>query len=290
MKIKLSLIFFIVTLATLVAQNDDVYENWSSIEVDYGLTKNIDIYGGGQLRIKSVGDTYNKSFYEIGAKIKINDYLSSGFGYRGIDELDEFLNQKNPKQKVKVKKDKAEVDDKSLKFVDIINTENVLNPNILIGLAAFIILVLLSFALNNSSTISETDKENELRITKSDIESLYVVRTQEILSEETFSFPITIRFKSNNENYIEYSDNGSGKEYFIFEDNNVSQSKSFSEIWNGDNKTFLIANTVDFELIFFSENTFSDFSDNIINDFPVRVDLIADPLSVSITKYIPKNK
>ena len=92
MKIKLSLIFFLGTLAILVAQNDDVYENWSSIEVDYGLTKNIDIYGGGQLRIKSVGDTYNKSFYEIGAKIKINDYLSSGFGYRGIDELDDVGN------------------------------------------------------------------------------------------------------------------------------------------------------------------------------------------------------
>ena len=56
------------------------------------------------------------------------------------------------------------------------------------------------------------------------------------------------------------------------------------------NKTFLIANTVDFELIFFSEDTFSDFSDSIVNDFPVKVDLIADPLSVSITKYIPKNK
>ena len=39
MKIKLSLIFFLGTLATLVAQNDDVYDNWSSIEVDYGLTK-----------------------------------------------------------------------------------------------------------------------------------------------------------------------------------------------------------------------------------------------------------
>ena len=92
MKIKLLLIFFLGTLATLVAQNDDVYENWSSIEVDYGLTKNIDIYGGGQLRIKSIGDTYNKSFYEIGAKIKINDYLSSGFGYRGIDQLDDVGN------------------------------------------------------------------------------------------------------------------------------------------------------------------------------------------------------
>ena len=92
MKIKLSLIFFLLTIVSLIAQNDDVYENWSSIEVDYGLTENIDIYGGGQLRVKSVGDTYNKSFYEIGAKIKINDYLSSGFGYRGIDELDDVGN------------------------------------------------------------------------------------------------------------------------------------------------------------------------------------------------------
>ena len=57
MKIKLSLIFFLLTIVSLIAQNDDVYENWSSIEVDYGLTENIDIYGGGQLRIKSVGDT-----------------------------------------------------------------------------------------------------------------------------------------------------------------------------------------------------------------------------------------
>lgn len=207
----------------------------------------------------------------------------------GIEELDEFLNQKNPEKKVRVKKNKKEENDKSLKFVDIINTENVFNPNILIGFIVFIILVLLSFMLNSSSTISDVDKENELRISKSDIESLYAIRTQEILSEETFSFPITIRFKSNNENYIEYSDIDSGKEYFIFEDNTI-QSNSFSEIWNGNNKTFLIANTVDFELIFFSEDTFSDFSDSIVNDFPVKVDLIADPLSVSITKYIPKNK
>ena len=59
MKIKLSLLFFLLSFFALVGQNEDVYENWSSIEVDYGLTKNIDIYAGGQLRIKSVGYTYN---------------------------------------------------------------------------------------------------------------------------------------------------------------------------------------------------------------------------------------
>ena len=194
------------------------------------------------------------------------------------------------KKKTKVKKNKTEDVVESLKFVDIINPENVFNKNILIGLVVFIILVLLSFALGNSPTISDADKENGLRISKSDIESLYTVRTQEVLSEETFSFPITIRFKSNNENYIEYSDVNSGKEYFIFEDKNTVQSNSFSEIWNGDNKTFLIANTVDFELIFYSKDTFSDFSNSIVNDFPVKVDLIADPLSVSITQYIPKKR
>ena len=98
MKIKLSLLFFLVTLLTIFAQNEDVYENWSSIEVDYELTKNVDIYVGGQLRIKSVGDSYNKSFYELGAKIKINDYLSSGFGYRGIDELDDVGNTQGHKK------------------------------------------------------------------------------------------------------------------------------------------------------------------------------------------------
>ena len=65
MKIKLSLLFFLLSFFALVGQNEDVYENWSSIEVDYGLTKNIDIYGGGQLRIKSVGDTYNLSLIHI---------------------------------------------------------------------------------------------------------------------------------------------------------------------------------------------------------------------------------
>ena len=181
-------------------------------------------------------------------------------------------------------------EDRNLKFVDIINTDKVFNPNILIGVVIFFILILLSFTLNNSSTVSNADKEKELRISKSDLENLYAVRTQEILSEETFSFPITIRFKSNNENYIEYSDGVSGKEYFVFDDTKTSQSNSFSEIWNGDDKTFLIANTINFELIFFSEDTFSDFSKSIVNDFPVKVDLIADPLSVSITKYIPKNR
>lgn len=208
----------------------------------------------------------------------------------GVQELDNFLNQKKNNSKPIARKKKAKEDDKSLKFVDIMNTDNMFNSNILIGAAIFFILVLLSFALNNSSDVSNVDKENELRISNSSLEKIYTIRSQEILSEQAFSFPITIRFQSNNENYIEYSDSTSAKEYFIFDDTSTNQSNSFSEIWNGEQKTFLIANTVNFELIFFSQDTFTDLSKNIVNDFPIKIDLIADPLSVSITKYIPKNR
>ena len=91
MKIKLSLIA-LFTFFTLASQNHERYENWSSLEVNYSIAKNISIYGSGQLRIKSVGDIYNLSFYEIGLKIKINDFLRSGFGYRGIDQLQDVEN------------------------------------------------------------------------------------------------------------------------------------------------------------------------------------------------------
>lgn len=208
----------------------------------------------------------------------------------GVEELNNFLNQKKSDRKPRTRKKKVKDDDKSLTFVDIIKTDNIFNPNILIGSAIFFILVVLSFVLNNSSDISNVDKENELRISKSSLEQIYAIRSEEILSEETFSFPITIRFQSNNENYIEYSDSTSAKEYFIFDDTSINQSNSFSEIWNGEEKTFLIANTVNFELVFFSEDTFTDLSKSIVNDFPIKIDLIADPLSVSITKYIPKNR
>tara|TARA_B110000438_G_scaffold251781_1_gene256425 strand:+ start:1044 stop:1865 length:822 start_codon:yes stop_codon:yes gene_type:complete len=208
----------------------------------------------------------------------------------GVEELNNFLNQKKSDRKPRTRKKKVKDDDKSLTFVDIIKTDNIFNPNILIGSAIFFILVVLSFVLNNSSDISNADKENELRISKSSLEQIYAIRSEEILSQETFSFPITIRFQSNNENYIEYSDSTSAKEYFIFDDTSINQSNSFSEIWNGEEKTFLIANTVNFELVFFSEDTFTDLSKSIVNDFPIKIDLIADPLSVSITKYIPKNR
>ena len=89
--------------------------------------------------------------------------------------------------------------------------------------------------------------------------------------------------------YINFYDNFSGKEFFIFEDSLNSQSNTFTEQWDGQERAFLIANTVDYELILFSDNSYEDFSKNIINDFPVEVILKSDPYTVTIKKYLPKN-
>ncbi len=92
MKINFSLFITLFSFFNSLSQNEERFENWSSFGVDYPIAKNIKIYGAGQLRIKSVGEIYNQSFYEIGLKFKINDFISSGFGYRGIDQLKDAEN------------------------------------------------------------------------------------------------------------------------------------------------------------------------------------------------------
>jgi hypothetical protein len=170
-----------------------------------------------------------------------------------------------------------------------INNENLFNSSVLIGVGFFALVLLLSFSLNSNNELSQTDLESELRITKSDLIEYYTERSEEIISVNNIDVPITIRFQSNQENYINYFDDFSGKEFFIFEDTMNSQSNSFTEIWNGESKSFLIANTVDFELIFFSDDVYEDFSQKIINDFPVEVVLDANPYTLTVKKYLPKN-
>ena len=129
---------------------------------------------------------------------------------------------------------------------------------------SFILILILSFSLNSNNQISQKDIEDELRITKSDLIEFYSIRSEELLLINDISFPVTIRFKSNVENFINMYDDFSGKEFFIFEDSMSNQSNAFTEQWIGEEKSFLIANTVDYELILFSDNSYQDFSNNII--------------------------
>ncbi len=199
-------------------------------------------------------------------------------------ELDSFLNQKPNIGEKKLSNDSSK---KESNFFKKINSENLFNSAVFIGISLF--LVYLSISVNSKSQISQKDLENELRITKSDLIEYYSLRSEEVLSIDSISNTLTIRFKSNIENYISFYDNFSGKEYFIFEDTLSNQSNTFTEQWSGEEKSFLIANTVDYELILFSENSYQDFSKNLINDFPVEVILSSSPYSITIKKYLPKN-
>ena len=201
-------------------------------------------------------------------------------------ELDSFLNQKNNAKSLKFVPDEGT---KKLNLLKKINSENLFNSTVFIGIASFLLILMLSFSLNSNSNISQKDLENELRITKSDLIEFYSIRSEEVLSIDDISTPVTIRFKSNIENYINLYDNFSGKEFFIFDENMGNQSNIFTEQWNGEEKSFLIANTVEYELIFFSDNSYQDFSKNIINDFPVEIILKSNPFTITIKKYLPKN-
>ena len=201
-------------------------------------------------------------------------------------ELDSFLNQKNNAKSLKFVPDEGT---RKSNLFKKINSENLFNSTIFIGIASFLLILMLSFSLNSNSNISQKDLENELRITKSDLIEFYSIRSEEVLSIDDISIPVTIRFKSNIENYINLYDNFSGKEFFIFDENMGNQSNTFTEQWNGEEKSFLIANTVEYELIFFSDNSYQDFSKNIINDFPVEIILKSNPFTITIKKYLPKN-
>ena len=198
-------------------------------------------------------------------------------------ELDSFLNNKSVE---KISKSKNKKNEKH-NFFNKINSENLFNTSVFIGISLF--LVYLSISVNSNNKISKKDIENELRITKSDLIEYYSLRSEEVLSIKSISNPVTIRFKSNIENYINFYDNFSGKEFFILKESLINQSNTYTEQWSGDEKSFLIANTVDYELILFSDNSYEDFSENIINDFPVEIILMSDPYTITIKKYLPKN-
>ena len=200
-----------------------------------------------------------------------------------LNELDSFLNHKSIE---KISKSKNKKNEKH-NFLNKINSENLFNSSVFIGITLF--LAYLSISVNSNNKISQKDIENELRITKSDLIEYYSLRSEEVLSIKSISNPVTIRFKSNVENYINFYDNFSGKEFFILKESLINQSNTYTEQWSGDEKSFLIANTVDYELILFSDNLYEDFSENIINDFPVEVILNSDPYTITIKKYLPKN-
>ena len=120
-----------------------------------------------------------------------------------LDELNSFLNQKTSSKNLKFVPDSEE---KRFKLFNNLNSENLFNSSILMGMGFFALVLLLSFSLNSNNELSQSDLENELRIKKSDLIEYYLERSEEVISIDNIDFPITIRFQSENENYINYYD------------------------------------------------------------------------------------
>ena len=97
-------------------------------------------------------------------------------------ELDSFLNQKPNSKTLKFIPDER---NESSSFFSKINSENLFNSSVFIGIASFFLILLLSFSLNSNSQISQKDLEDELRITKSDLIEFYSLRSEEVLSIES---------------------------------------------------------------------------------------------------------
>ncbi|MDG1684585.1 MAG: DUF2490 domain-containing protein [Flavobacteriaceae bacterium] len=79
----------------LLAQNDQsptdnqTFESWNALQIQYALTEKLSLGLEAQLRLKSVGDSYNMSFFEAQAQYELQPFLDLGVGYRNSDRLDD---------------------------------------------------------------------------------------------------------------------------------------------------------------------------------------------------------
>jgi len=132
--------------------------------------------------------------------------------------------------------------------------------------------------------------EDDLRIKKSELNNSYIFNSKEFIPlEGLITNPVTIRFQSYRENYININDGGSDKEFFIFYESIKNNSNTFTEIWNSKEKYFFFSNTTSLEFILFSESSFLDISTDIINDSPVELFFSKEPFGITIKKYVSKN-
>ena len=96
MKIQFYLIFLIfISTHALTAQDElntidnHSFESWNALEIKYAPTEKLSLSLETQLRLKSVRDTYNMSFFELQAQYELQPFLEVGVGYRNSDRLDD---------------------------------------------------------------------------------------------------------------------------------------------------------------------------------------------------------
>ena len=96
MKIIFSLLLYGFISTNFLSAQDELttidnqsFESWNAIKIQYDYTEKLSLGLEAQLRLKSIGDNYNMSFLEAHALYNLKPFLDVGAGYRNFDRLDD---------------------------------------------------------------------------------------------------------------------------------------------------------------------------------------------------------
>ena len=73
--------------------NNQSFESWNALQIQYTPIEKLNLDIETQLRLKSIGDTYNMSFIQLQAQYEPQTNIEVGAGYRNFDRLDDIGKQ-----------------------------------------------------------------------------------------------------------------------------------------------------------------------------------------------------
>ena len=77
----------------MIQADNQTFESWNALQIQYSPTDKLSLDIETQLRLKSMGDTYNMSFIQLEAQYEPQPYIEVGVGYRNFDRLDDIGKQ-----------------------------------------------------------------------------------------------------------------------------------------------------------------------------------------------------
>ena len=77
----------------MIQANNQSFQSWNALQIQYSPIDKLSLDIETQLRLKSMGDTYNMSFIQLEAQYEPQPYVEAGVGYRNFDRLDDIGKQ-----------------------------------------------------------------------------------------------------------------------------------------------------------------------------------------------------
>ena len=77
----------------MIQGDNQSFESWNALQIQYSPIDKLSLDIETQLRLKSMGDTYNMSFIQLEAQYEPQPYIEVGVGYRNFDRLDDIGKQ-----------------------------------------------------------------------------------------------------------------------------------------------------------------------------------------------------